>query len=307
MKNKKVILIVGLIVLVLGVVAIIAGAIGVRREFADRNFSKTSDAHSGAVKNFAPQAKNDDEFAAPQDALKTGEIAIAVNNLNDVKERIFSVAVANGGNIYATKIAYASDQMQNGFMILQIPFGSFEQTFTALHNMGFQVIQESTKQIEQRNIYPMMQSAVTSQIDNAAVNAPAPNKTKNVSKTTAGAGSTASQGSQDEKAALEPQIAIYPQQLPIQDKGYIKVIFANYGPKVSLNNIAGYDSHMLVVRILLKGLVLLVLLLLLLYLVRRIFRTLHLHRKTMKEKLEVRQATKIRSRAVKVASKGKRM
>lgn len=165
----------------------------------------------------APAAPNtENKFILPDDALKSGELAIVVSNLEAAKKAVADIAAKNSGNVYSTFISYASGNVKNGSIVVQVPVSNFDATFGDLKKVGNQIMQESTRQIPLRNNYavPMMGAAgVTSSAQ------PSDGKT---------AASTNATSAVDAR----PEIAIYPNPIAYQqnqDKGYVRIVFVDYG------------------------------------------------------------------------------
>ncbi|NTW27103.1 MAG: DUF4349 domain-containing protein [Candidatus Moranbacteria bacterium] len=159
----------------------------------------------------------DNQFALPQDAAKSGEIAMVVNNLEAAKKAVTEVATKGNGNVYATFISYTSSSSKNGSMVVRVPMENFEMAFGDLKKVGTQVVQESTLQIAPTNFYPMPMAVETQSIDNQALQ----NQTVIDSSAT---------------SVSNPEMAIYQNPLPAQfaqDKGYIRVVFVDYGNETS--------------------------------------------------------------------------
>ncbi len=174
-----------------------------------------------------------DQFALPADAAKSGELAIVVNDLASAKSGVTAVAAKNGGSVYATFIAYASNNIKNGSIVVQVPAVNFDATFGELEKIGSQIVQESTQQIPQRNIYPYpmplgVESSVSAQ--------PAQTDASASDNKTAISGGAGTAVSSTAPASIAMPI-YYPQT--IQDKGYIRVIFADYGTNGYINSGAG--------------------------------------------------------------------
>jgi hypothetical protein len=226
-------------------------------------------------------------FTMPQDAVKSGEIAIVVDDLDGTKNNIQNIATKNGGVVYSTFISYASDNIKNGSIVVQIPSVNFDTTFSDLKKMGKQVVQESIRQIPLRDsivTYPPQPMAGTSG--------------ENVDPTV-------------ENLSIAPA-PLY--QQVIQNKGYIKVVFADYGRNNTAvrTNVAnmfgvGYmgqnlrDNKWLVLAI--KSIALIVLIALIVIIAKRIIVSLKKIKKSKPAAHTVKQVVKTRKRIIRVKKK----
>lgn len=231
----------------------------------------------------------DNQFVLPEDAARNGELAIVVGNLETAKEAVSKIATKSNGNIYATFIAYASNDLKNGSIVVQVPVENFASAFGELKKVGDRVIQESTQQIPPRVYYPMMAAAE-----------------KNIAETDVKDDSVEAPQAFSASEA-KPEIAIYPapaQPQQLQNKGYIRVVFADYGNDFGAGKFS-QNNGVLWVIFGMKFLLLLVLLALLLVMLRRIFRSLRAVRAAKKATRStvhiVRQMPKTRSRVIKIA------
>ena len=289
-KHKKIWTIVAGALLALAI--ILVGAVGVRSEFAGRagmmggrsgSFGQGRSMSINNITYAVPTPVNGpDQFVAPQDAAESGELAITVGNIDTAKKAVSDIAASNSGNVYATFISYSSNNIKNGSMVVQVPVENFDATFAALHNVGMQVVQESTQQIEQRVVYPMMQPDAV----NANTTAPASaQQEKNIPTPKQPNGSTSANATN-----VAPSIAIAPYPQVAQDKGYIRVVFADYGASQNVGNqnipaaggITSFQNgsensqKVLWIGFVVKVLLLLVMLGLLAYVFRKMVRSLRL-------------------------------
>jgi hypothetical protein len=270
------------------------------------------------------QSNNGNEFVLPQDAAKSGEIAIVVNDLDSAKNNVQNIAVKNGGIVYDTFIAYASNKIKSGSIVIQIPKANFDATLSDLEKIGSQVVQESARQIPAANqiIYPQAQPMAET-LDNSG-NVPKANLTPNSNVTNGAAAVATDQGVNNSVIAPTPIVMpIYPYPQIAQDKGYIKVIFADYGQisnanagavsEANIGNVLGVgyggqnmrDNIWVVLAI--KSIVLIVLIWVIVMIARRIIVNLQKIKRSKKSVTPiVKQLTKNRRRIIKMAVKVKR-
>jgi hypothetical protein len=209
--NRKIIIIAAIIVIAFAAIA--ACVLAVKWKVGGINSSNYANAENykrAAIYSKHIVSLGDDQFILPEDAAKSGEIAIVVSDLDNARNAVSQVALKNSGSIYSTLISYASGNIKNGAIVVQIPTENFDAAFSDLKKIGSQLIQESTKQIPIRNVMPMMQ--------------PLPASQESSDETISSESTTA----EIDNVSSEPLIApiYYPQTL--QDKGYIKIIFADY-------------------------------------------------------------------------------
>ena len=221
-KHKKFLIVLGLISFAVAVV--IVGVVGLHQKYAGGragmmggygNYGRGTSVNNitYAVPTPVPDQAS---FVAPSDAAKTGELAITVGSIDVAKKAVADVAAKNDGSVYSSVIAYASNDIKNGSMVVQVPIEKFDSAFDDLRSVGSQVVEESTQQVEKRNFYPTMTPASGEVITPQEKNVPTP-------KTAADNGSVST-------SVASPAIAIYPgSQQQVQDKGYVKVVFAVYG------------------------------------------------------------------------------
>lgn len=248
-----------------------------------------------------------DQFILPQDALVSGEIAVIVNDIESAKKAVTEVGEKNGGNVYSTFISYASKNLKKGSMVVQIPAGNFDKTFAELKKIGTQVIQESTQKIPANNFYYPMAATATDASSSVSVQ------------------EDVDTSEEDQAPEGKPEIAIYPAPTQLaQDKGYIKIIFADYvttGKRSERNerdNFAGSffgqgnstSQNMKNNILIVLGVKLIFLVAafgILVVLFKKIFKTLK-NRKAKTAKIHVvRQMTKTNKRVVKIATKKRKV
>jgi hypothetical protein len=242
-------------------------------------------------------SQQNNDFVMPDDALRGGEIAIVVNNLESAKKEISNVSTKGGGNIYATFISYASDEIKNGSIIVQIPAENFDIVFANLKKIGVQIVQESTKQIPLRSAYimPVPMNAEAGSVSGQ-------NKSEVVASP-----DVIAEGSRD--------IAIYPspQSTFIQNKAYIRVVLVDYGnqeknvavasrSKQGINNGIDVDNvrQNLLLIVGLKLIFVVAIFGLMLVLFKKILRRIRDLKKEKKAVHVVRQMPKTHARAVRV-------
>ena len=294
-KHKKVfVILISVIFLAIAVLSIAAAGWKMHERRSGVNFGIGYDG-SGMMNRgggFYPSPKIENQFIIPEDAAKSGELALAVNDLEIAKKTVSSVATKNGGNIYSTSISYAGNKLRNGSIVVQVPMENFDVTFAALKTVGNKIIKESTQQIPMRTYYPMAASISAQEKPVADQDA-------------------SSSDSVISTSSIEPMIYPAPQQVS-QNKGYIKVIFADYGDRKIAGNMAGNNNVLqgnrgLWVAFGAKLLLLLVLFVLLIVMLKRIFRNLREARAAKKAKTHhvhiVRQMPKTRQRVVRIAKK----
>jgi hypothetical protein len=296
-KHKKFLVIVGGLVLLAIIMLSLATAGWKMHEKRNSvNGSIGYDNYTGMMgrnsKVYPVQVSQDtvDQFVLPADAAKSGEIAIVVNDLESAKKAVSEVATRDGGNVYATFISYTSGNLKNGSIVVQIPVENFDATFGALKNIGSRVIQESTRQIETRNvIYPMMTPATAAQ---GKVDANSAN-TKTTTSVSVPVPTSA------------PSIAVWPGQQQVQNKGYIKLVIADYGTTKPAGNLEGVSQNKKGLWVMLIGelLLLIILFVVLVLMLKRIFRNFRAIRQNKKTVHVVRQMPNTRSRVIKVQRK----
>lgn len=291
-KHKKVLIIAGLFV-IFSIAIIAIGSISWKMNQA-RNYGWSNESGRGqmmnrrsGVANSAPvNVVTDKQFSMPEDAAKSGEIAFTIADLESAKKAVADVAAKNGGNVYATYISYASSTSKNGSIVVQVPIGNFDLTFSSLKNIGSRIIQEQTTQLPVRNIYPI---GIATPM--AAVN-----------KVDGG----------DVVKDQEPTVTstMMPDYYPktVQNKGYIRVIFADYGR----NGVAGMmkrnenfnvSNQRLWIAVILKGILVIVLFVILILMLRKIFQNLRAGRKIKPVVHVVKQSSRTSQRIVKIQRK----
>lgn len=330
-KHKKVFLIVGgfvLLAILVFLIAVASWKIHQERNGINVGYNSGGDFGRGKMMNrgklntVVTSSNTDNQFVLPPDASKSGEIAITVNNLEVAKKAISDIASTNNGNVYATLISYASNNVKNGSIVVQIPAGNFEQTFENLKKVGTQVVQEQTQQIPSKNIYavPMMgatQGRVTPPTATNQSTPAVPLKTTTETDQTAPA-----------VVSSNPEIAIYPgpirQPQLTQNKGYIRVVFVDYGSvqnsggiMMKRQNVSGdiigvgnsatqemRDNLLVIVG--LKLIFLVAILGLLIVVFKRIFHGVRRRKENKKVVHAIKQMPKVHKRAVKVEQKKKK-
>lgn len=290
-KNKKFLFAVGLVSILVaaGLAAVIGNGMRRANMMGYGNYQNGGYVMPGRVGYVYPDSQN--EFALPQDALKSGELAVIVSDLDSANKKIIEIASQNDGKVFATNISYSSNQIKNASIVLQMPIEKFEQIFASLKGAGFQIVQESTRQIQPSYIYPLAQTAVSEQIKAEESQVASDNS----GQAAADEVSEPSQASPDGQGVTEPQKVIYPQpQIQTQDKGYIKLVLADYRSKNS-NLVQSRQNGMMffsygnsdIPRALWVGFALkFILLIVFVVLLARVFikalKTLHHHRKSKK-------------------------
>lgn len=304
-KHKKVFIILSTIVLLaIAIISIAAAGWKMHERRDGANFKMGYGAMGSRGGGFYPSPKIDNQFIIPEDAAKSGELAIMVNDLEAAKKVVSTVAAKNGGNIYSTAISYTGSKLKNGSIVVQVPVEKFDVTFANLKTVGSKIIKESTQQIAPRNAYIMPMAAAQEKVaaDQDVVS------------------------SDSAISSVEPMIYPAPQQVS-QNKGYIRVVFADYGKSNIAGNIVNDNNFLqgsrgLWVALGAKILLLLVLFVLLIVMLKRIFRNLraaraakktkthHVHIASLastsdrlRESRRVRQMPKSRQRVVRIAKK----
>jgi hypothetical protein len=167
----------------------------------------------GAV-SMPDSSSTQNQFVLPEDAVRSGEIAMVVDNLESAKKAVTEIAAKDSGMIFSSFISYASDNLKNGSIVVQVPVSNFDAVFGDLKKIGNKIVQESTQQIPTRINYPVPM--------NAEIQSPATqNATEENSPSVDNSASNAT-----------PEIAIYPgivRPQSNQDKGYVRVVFVDYG------------------------------------------------------------------------------
>lgn len=248
-----------------------------------------------------------DQFILPQDAVISGQIAIVVSDLESAKKAVTDASVKNSGNVYSTFISYASKGLRNGSMVVQVPAGNFDNAFADLKKVGTQIIQESTQQIPPNNYYYP--------VAGAASDVATPASTKENADTPS--------NETDAKPELISDPAPASKQL-VQDKAYIKVIFADYGTSAKKGerdekrnfaggffnegNSTGQGMKNNLIIVLGVKLIFLIAVLGLMFLVfKRIFQAVKGRKNKITKVHVVRQMTKTQKRVVKIATKKKKI
>jgi hypothetical protein len=199
-----------------------------------KHFRSGDDVSTARSSMMAPYDKN--QFILPEDAAKSGEIAVIVDNLETAKSAVVDAATKNDGKIYSTLISYSSNKIKNGSMVVQVSSENFETAFGDLKKIGKQIVQESTQQISKHNFtypYPLASGS-------AELTAPSSQTSSN----TASADNIATDKKAVSPAASSASIALPPYQPAVQDKGYIKVIFVDYTNGYVNNNYSGSHSNL---------------------------------------------------------------
>ena len=295
-KHKKIFTaIVVIIVLGVAVLVIAAGAKWKLREAqycgnmmygynGERGFGGMMNGTRGAYQ-IPVQPINENQFVLPEDAAKSGELAIVVNDLESAKKAVSDVAAKSNGSVYATFVSYVSSSVRNGSIVVQVPVENFDATFVDLKKVGNQVVQESTQQIPTRSIYPMPLAAT----DKVAADSAAPTA--------------------DSQNSVVSPIAIQVQ--PTQNKGYIRVVFADYGIGSTDRSDAGKNaayaaqnaSNKLWLAFGIKLAILIVLFGILVVVLKKIFQNLRRTKKAKPAVHIVRQMPKTRQRVVRIAKR----
>ncbi|HEX8974174.1 MAG TPA: hypothetical protein VF817_01655 [Patescibacteria group bacterium] len=215
MRNKKIII--GGVAVLVAVLLFSIVAVLVSREYRsdygyrrNGNYDRMMNGGNGYYMMSQLSAVQDN-FIAPQDAAKTGELAIIVGNLDTAKQAVTEIASRENGSIYATRIEYSSNDIKNGSIVVGVPLEKFDDTFSQLKTVARQVVQESTSQVSAA-ITPKPQPLAVDQTQQAASDA------QNVDKETA-------VPTQNETQAVISK--------PLQEKGYIRVVFADYGNRIA--------------------------------------------------------------------------
>ncbi len=256
--------------------------------------------------NYQVPVLNDrNQFILPEDALKSGELAVVVSDLEVAKKAMLDIAEKSKGSVYKTYISYASDNVKNGSIVVQVPAENFDSVFDGLKKIGSQVVQESTEQVAPRSFYPvpMIAEDKTVSIQDSEVEDSAGSEAEAITST-------------EEK----PEIATYPAPNPIQvsqNKGYVKIIFVDYSSRVGKEekrdeqkfsgNILGIGSsdnqgmrNNLVVIIGIKLILLVAIFGLLIVIFKKIFNRIKVRKENKKRVHVVRMMPKTRSRVVRI-------
>lgn len=317
-KNKKVFFIVGGLVLSAIIVISISAAgwkIRQARNYGNMMYGKgnTQQGFGGMMNRTKGNcsvsvASDNDQFILPTDASKSGELAVVVGDLEVAKKAVFDIAEKNKGNVYKTFIAYASNNVKNGSIVVQIPADNFNSAFDELKKVGIQVVQEATEQVAPRNFYPMPLNAIEKAV-------PAQDST-----TESVSAPEAAVTSVDEE---KPEIAIYPAPSPTQfsqDKGYVKIIFVDYGAGVKVGgarksqefaggvvgvgNFAGQNMrNNIIVIVGIKLIALVAIVGLLIAVFKKIFNRIRVRKENKKKVHIVRMMPKTRARVVRIAKR----
>jgi len=311
--NKKAISIGVIAIIVILIIALVLGIMAAHlklEKYTSLNATKNGNIMKKYPSSIEPN--NGNEFVIPQDAARSGEIAMIVNNLDSAKNSVQNIAMKNGGIVYNTFIAYASDKIKNGSIVIQIPKANFDGTLSDIEKIGSQIVQESSKQI------PAINTTVYSQSQSSAESS---NSSANVPKEDAATKPTIATDSSTVSTPTVMPMPIY-QQIT-QDKGYIKVVFADYGKKsddtietfakTNVENIFGVgyggqnmrDNIWVVLAI--KSIVLIFLIWIIIIIAKRVITNLQKIRRNKKSVTPiVKQMTKNRKRVIKIAAKVKK-
>lgn len=252
-----------------------------------------------------------DQFNLPEDALKSGDLAVVVGDLEAAKKAVFEITKKNNGNAYKTFIAYASNNVKNGSIVVQVPAENFDGVFGELKKISSNVVQESTQQIAPRSYYPMPLVAEDKDASEPASSEEIAPESQEQEVTT----------DSDSASTEKSEIAIYPSQNPTglkQDKAYIKVVFVDYGnaPSESLmmnkrdadsanilgiGGFSGWDMrNNLLVIVGVKLIFLVAILGLLVVVFKKIFNRVKIRKENKKRIHIVRQMPKTRARIVRI-------
>lgn len=307
MMNREVSIIGGLAVVVVAVLAF--GALYYKLDHkVDDGKSIGYIGNNSKNKNISRHAPivDSNQFVVPEDAGKSGKVAIIVDNLDTAKSAVANVAKKNGGNVFKTFIAYSSDNIKNGSIVIQVPAYNFDSAFADLKKIGNQVVQESTEQIPLRNVpyaYP-----VPSEREN------------NLGSETANDNVASGKKAEDEDQNVNNIPSSAPAEMPLyysvaQDKGYIKVIFADYGKNESVksgsanglffSSVSYFDFSEMLVVIAIKSIFLIVLLAVLIIIAKKIIKSFRKNKNKPAVHV-VKQASKIGAKAVKTKKVVKR-
>jgi hypothetical protein len=315
-KHKKVFVIVSGLVL-LAIIAVTISAIGWKiHEARNGGYGMYGYAdggrgtmNRGKVNYSIPVSSTEiNQFALPQDASKSGELAVVVSNLDVAKKAVFDIAEKSKGNVYATFIAYASNNLKNGSIVVQVPAENFNSAFEDLKKISTNVVQESTQQISLRSPLPTPMIAEAQPATDA---------------TAVSEDETASDSQEKAVPEASAEIAIYPnpvQPQTLQDKGYIRIIFVDYG-KIAKNddrdekqyvggNILGVGNqgnqdmrNNLIVIIGLKLILLVAILGLLVVIFKKIFSRIKVRKENKKRVHIVRMMPKTQKRVIRIAKR----
>lgn len=214
-KHKKVFVILSILVLLAIVILSIAAASWKINRFG--NYGRMhgfGPEFGGKMMNWRgtyPSAP-ENQFVLPQDAAKSGEIAIVVNDLEAAKKNVGQIALQSEGTVYATFIAYASNNLRNGSIVVQVPAEKFDSVFSELKGIAKEVVQESSTLVQPAIYYPLAASAEKAEAVSDAAQDVAANQ-------------SVSDSSAEIAKVSMPSI----QEPVVQKNGYIKVIFVDYG------------------------------------------------------------------------------
>lgn len=226
-KNIKFLLIIGAVSFLIASVFFIS--FGFMRRANMMGYGKNINARYGVpgrVGMMYPSNQNND-FVLPLDAAKSGELAVIVDDLDGAKNKISEIALQNDGEIYATHISYSSSEVKNGLIVLRMPADKFENAFSTLRSSGFKVVQESSRKVQPTLVYPLNQNVAAGEQIKAQESQSSEEKADSGASN---AQSEPSQGSPEAQGGLQPEKVISAQaQIQTQDKGYIKVVLADYG------------------------------------------------------------------------------
>lgn len=297
-KRKKIIL--AFFIFAIGILALVVVTGAKWKMYETRNNGRVMHGYGnvGGFNGMMGKFGVENQFIIPEDAARSGEIALMVNDLEIVKKSIALLSSKNGGSVYSSTISYASDKLKNGSIVVQVPVEKFDSTFEMLKNVGTRVVQESSRQIPARTIYPMPLSTGESEKTVIAGEESSTETEDDIA-------------SSDQNEILSVSPVVYPSySQPAQDKGYIRVVFVDYGKRGNADKFAGMmvssdNVQKLWIGLGLKLLLLIVLLIILLILLRKIFQDFRAFRAAKKARAQarvhvVRQMPKTRSRVIKI-------
>lgn len=306
--NKKMIIAIGIAVVLVAVVIIgVLAAHWKIEKIRTGSYAKIGKyGNMMGYNNNALNSKYNDEFSTPEDAAFVGKIALVVEDLEAAKNAVAEIGEKNGGSIYSTLISYSSGDIKNGVVTIQVPSINFKTVLVSLKEIGSQIVQESTRKV------PIRSNDFCAQPSPIPAGQEAQLKKETVSDI--------ADVKENEKLVSAPGAAT--EIMPIaclqkpQDKGYVQVVFADYGKatkydKSSNFNIGGAvgmgyvgqnmrENLLLILAI--KSILLIVLIAILVIIGKKIIKnlrknknkpTVHIVRQATKKRLKV---TRIRKR-----------
>jgi hypothetical protein len=93
----------------------------------------------------APMAPGGGQTAAEADQqiIKTADLAIAVDGVENKTQEVVSIATGRGGFVQSSTVTENDDGSQNGYVTVRVPVDNFEDTLDAIKDLAVRVNRES--------------------------------------------------------------------------------------------------------------------------------------------------------------------